>query len=88
MDAERVVVVVPDPPLVRAPARKLRMISFAAESDAAFSARFVDNYALDETRWDSVVRSVALALAIMARASDCSAINASCKWRFACLAAW
>jgi hypothetical protein len=83
MDAERVVVVVPDPPLVRAPARKLRMILFVAASAAAFSARFVDNCTLDETRWDSVVQSVALALASMARDSDCSAINASCKWRYA-----
>jgi hypothetical protein len=83
LGAERVVAVVPDPPPVRAPARKLRMISFAAASAIAFSARFVDNCAFDETRWDSVFRSVALALASMARASDCSAINVSCTWRCA-----
>jgi hypothetical protein len=48
LGAERMVVVVPDPPLVRAPARKLQMISLAAASAAAFSANFFDNWALDD----------------------------------------
>jgi hypothetical protein len=66
---------------------KVQMISFAAAKAAGFSVIFVDNWALEETRFDMVPRYVALAVAIMASASYCSINNASCRHPCAWLAA-